>query len=266
MKKFKPPIAASTGKPCKMCVARGALCARYHGGVKAPPTLAADDMPSTHHGFATVSGLCNGLKKDKSGLCTQRAGRGTTHKGAGRCEFHGGSSPSGKKHGNKLMAIAACAKFGIPIPVGPFQALLDLVASTNGEMHFYRAQVQALVPEAMVFGVSRETTRQFVNRAQRLVTEQILEHRAGANEWLKLYHASQVQHRDACVAAIKCGLAERLVSGYEQTGRKLALAMRKLLEALGLEADADALAKARTALLEADEDEEDVIDAEVVNE
>lgn len=47
--------------------------------------------------------------RGREGPCTQAAGWGTTHPGAGRCKLHGGSTTTGEKAGRRLLAQKALA-------------------------------------------------------------------------------------------------------------------------------------------------------------
>jgi hypothetical protein len=46
---------------------------------------------------------CGGKKRQGEGTCTQPAGWGTPHPGAGRCKLHGGCAPSGVKAGEAAL-------------------------------------------------------------------------------------------------------------------------------------------------------------------
>lgn len=257
-KGWKPPMVPSSGKPCYDCTRLGEPCHRTgHGkddsvrqvdkGWQAPRTMKVVATLEEAGPWDEVEGRCNGVKPDRTGLCRSFAGTQTPHKGTGRCARHGGSTPSHVLHAQKNAAMAACTKFGLRVEVGPFQALLDLVAETRGDLEFYRAQVQAYEPAAMVWGVSQHRAGSGPEGPIDVTTEI-----AGPMTWLKLYHEAQARHRAVCVDAIKCGLAERLVREYEETGMRLATAMRALLEALGKDKDATALEAARKALLDAE--------------
>lgn len=45
---------------------------------------------------------CGAKLKSRDGLCGKTAGWGTDHPGFGNCKLHGGSTPTGKKHGETL--------------------------------------------------------------------------------------------------------------------------------------------------------------------
>lgn len=55
---------------------------------------------------------CGAKRTDGSGdLCRNGAGKGTPHPGYGRCEFHGGSSPSGIKAAERLMVLETMERY-----------------------------------------------------------------------------------------------------------------------------------------------------------
>lgn len=55
--------------------------------------------------------FCGGrLRRGKEGTCRRAAGAGTDHLGAGRCSWHGGSSPSGSQSAHEQMIEAEAAR------------------------------------------------------------------------------------------------------------------------------------------------------------
>ena len=119
--------------------------------------------------------LCGSLKRDGSGdTCTLPAGWGTDHVGAGNCRKHLGNSPNAVTHARHVMAADACERFGVPIETSAEAALLDALAHAAGDVVFYRARVQELSREQMVYGAERVTrTARLNGQGQGQVIEDI---------------------------------------------------------------------------------------------
>src|SRR6266568_5126354 len=80
---------------------------------------------------------CGG--RTRSGTpCKLPAGHGTSHPGTGRCDHHGGATPTHEEHARQVLArqaeraaLAELATLGIP-PVGnPLEALAQLAAEAS---------------------------------------------------------------------------------------------------------------------------------------
>lgn len=76
--------------------------------------------------------------------CRNIAGKGTDHKGVGRCARHLGNSPNHVKAAEAELARQACVKLGVAIDVHPAEALVREVCETAGNVEFYRSLVQEL--------------------------------------------------------------------------------------------------------------------------
>src|SRR4051812_19586339 len=83
--------------------------------------------------------LCGAKSKQHGRPCRKKKGWATDHVGYGRCKYHGGMSPSGKKSAAKEQAMeemerARQAVMGQAIDVHPMDALLWCVRITAGEV------------------------------------------------------------------------------------------------------------------------------------
>jgi hypothetical protein len=87
--------------------------------------------------------LCGRRKKDGS-LCRQFAGAGTTHKGIGKCRWHGGTSPSHNAHAAKVQTQREMATYGDPIDVTPLAALKGVLRATAGHFAWLKARIAVL--------------------------------------------------------------------------------------------------------------------------
>jgi nucleotide-binding universal stress UspA family protein len=185
----------------------------------------------------TERSLCGGKLLKREGHCTQPAGWGTPHPGTGRCKLHGGSSPS-----HVASAIAGrirqeAATYGAPRDIAPADALLEEVQMAAGHVAWLRAQVAALEPAALTWGVSEIALKAATEFKGTDVTE-----RAALNVWLEAYHRERRYLLDVCKAALAAGCEERRVRVAEAYGMQLAGAITTILRKLGLTPDQHVIA------------------------
>lgn len=265
---FTPPIATTTGEPCSHCIRLGRPCCRAHGMEVDPDDEAVDIdrkavaagtercplCDSYHRGpeWEEQDGKCNGVKRDHSGLCRMPAGHSTPHLGTGRCEFHGGCTPSHIKAAEREAAEDACRRLGQPIDKGgPIATLMYLLRQCTGDVEFYLERYE-------------EARRQLdsLNGAGGDVRDE-LEARVAANR--SAYHYAQNQLRLVSRDAARAGVEERVIQLAEETGRTLAKGMLAFARALGHELTEDVRREARRQLRLIGEQHErgEVIDVEV---
>lgn len=152
--------------------------------------------------------LC-GAKKKRGGTCELAAGWGTDHLGYGRCRFHFGSSPNGRKGAareelGEFMAAAAPL-----LEVDPIQALLYCVQRAAMVANYVRRRV-ALVEEG------EELQEGQLNVWSRLEAEWL----GYLARWSKM--------------ALDAGVAERQLRMAEQAGDLIAQALEAELQAVDL--------------------------------
>lgn len=112
----------------------------------------------THNGQPACPGHITSGKRKGAG-CTHELGFGTSHKGAGCCKFHGGSTPNQTKAANLELARQEFDKLGLELDVEPTEALLREVREAAGNVEFFRYLIQQLPthpgPDEMI-GVSEK--------------------------------------------------------------------------------------------------------------
>lgn len=218
------------GHECKSCARLGHLCA-FHQDQN-------DEVAAPR---------C-GARKPAGGLCRQPAGLRTPHPGVGRCFRHGGGSPGGIKNGQRLMAEAAVATYGLPREVGPHQALLEEVWRTAGHVAWLEERVRALDPDSLVWGVTKQVTEsssvEVVPPGEEPDAEPVevpssettmkSEEAAATSIWIDLYHKERRHLTEVCKTAIACGIAERQVKLAEQHGAIIARVIVGVLGDLGV--------------------------------
>jgi hypothetical protein len=84
-----------------------------------------------------------GAKRGKGrGPCRAPAGAGTDHLGHGRCKWHGGASPGGRKAGRQEAALAfARGALGAEVAASPVDAMEQSVRLAAGLIAYYRHQL-----------------------------------------------------------------------------------------------------------------------------
>lgn len=163
------------------------------------------------------------------------------------CRYHGGAAPAAKKAAARRLeeekARAEAAKavklFGGKRDIDPSQALLDLVQWTAGEVEFWRNKVRVLAEEneaALTWG---ETKTEFgFERGQ---VKDVTTSEGGAHVAYRMLYAAQDRLAQYAAAALRAGVEERRVRLAEQQGDLVAMAIRRILAALGLSPEQEAL-------------------------
>lgn len=132
-----------------------------------------------------------GAKTRSGGPCVQVAGYGTDHVGIGRCKFHGGSTPNHERSAQLILAERACDRLGIPIETDGVQALTNRLWETEGDLAFYRAQVQSLGEDV----IDTETGPAGA-------------HKQVPHAMIVLYHEAEERNAKIAAACIKAGIEE----------------------------------------------------------
>jgi hypothetical protein len=197
---------------------------------------------------------CNGIKRNsKSGkkerdnpeYCDKTAGWGTDHPGFGRCKFHGGNNPGGRKNGAMLMAAAEVEMYGLPEDIDPLQALEDELARTAGHVAWLRLQIGQVIewdPDDPDFE-NKQTLIGPVGGGQGGYPEY------KPHALLQLYRAERKHLVEVAAICIKVGIDERRVRLAEGQGGMIAMALKGILEDLGVADHPDAPQIVRKHLL-----------------
>lgn len=159
-------------------------------------------------------GTC-GARNRKGGRCGKPKGWGTDHVGSGRCKFHGGSSPSGRRFANRERALDfARGALGDAVPGSPLDAMQEAVDLARGLVAWHRHE---LAEAGQLIGTSEDV-------AARVRIDALREPYADA---VRL-------ERDVAKAAIDAGIAERRQRLAERSAELLAGAIADgLQEAFG---------------------------------
>jgi hypothetical protein len=85
--------------------------------------------------------LCGAKKRSDGKPCRQFAGFKTDHVGYGRCYLHGGATPTHRKGAVKAAAKERAPKFGQPRKVMPGDALLEMLWTSYGMVHWLADEI-----------------------------------------------------------------------------------------------------------------------------
>jgi hypothetical protein len=109
---------------------------RAAGRLKAVPT-------ENDHGIVGQNGKCGAAKRSgpkKGEPCENDAGKGTDHPGYGACQYHGGNSPSLRRHAAKMQLREMAQE----MDVEPDEAILKVVRIDYGMVEWLRNQIAYL--------------------------------------------------------------------------------------------------------------------------
>jgi hypothetical protein len=158
-------------------------------------------------------GLCGANKKDGT-TCKLVKGFGTDHKHSGRCKYHSGASPGGKR----AAAREVIQNMVLDSPnVDPYSVLDGAIRRSWAEVLWLQEKM-AQADEDDPSGVS------------------------SAALWHKLYGEWLDRAGKLSKTAMDAGVAERQVRVIEAQGQMLAIAIRTILDGLGLTKDQQAKA------------------------
>jgi hypothetical protein len=190
--------------------------------------------------WQSIDGRCNAHKTDGTGLCRNKAGKGTNHRGAGQCFKHGGRTPNGVKHGERLLAERAVERLDLTVvrPRDAADVLLEEVARSAAIVDFITERIRDLDPQALVQGVReiRETTRQGQPPERVTVVANV------PNVWLNYYLAERKHLVFVCKETVSAGVQLRQVELAEQQGRIVVRLIDAVLGELGVDVSDGAVA------------------------
>lgn len=180
------------------------------------PTETLRDTPRCQEPRSTRAG-------QKPGLCANPAGLGTDHPGEGPCKLHGGNSPSvlkrlAQKNALQNSRTHAIQILGLPIHIGPHEALLMEVQRTAGHIEWLGQKISQIGEESEIEALQQWTVMGIK-----------------PSFWLEQYQAERHHLVLVSKAAIQCGVAERAVALAEEQGKLLAMAIRAILWDAALE-------------------------------
>jgi len=85
--------------------------------------------------------LCGAKTRGSGKPCRLFAGARTDHPGIGKCYLHGGATRTHKRHAVKVAAERRAPKFGEPKKVMPGDALMEMLWTAYGQVHFLAGEI-----------------------------------------------------------------------------------------------------------------------------
>lgn len=187
------------------------------------------DPSKMHSKEAAAAGYCGASKGANKGVCAHPAGWGTSHKGIGKCRYHGGTSKTHIAHAAKETARL----MGAPVEINALDSLIWCIKLTAGEVEFCTQQLEILDKEEWL-----EHT---------IIGKQL-------HVWAKERQKAVDRLAKFSKDALALGIAERAVRLAEQYGSSIAKYTKGLLEDLELTPDqakqAPLIVRKHLALLE----------------
>ncbi len=168
-------------------------------------------------------GLCNARKTNGSGLCRHEAGWNTDHPGIGQCRKHGGLTPNALVYAEKVRTnqilgpILETYRARIGDHPDPYEGMLEVVRYGWAWLRMLEARVAELHDgDGELFGEDHQG-----DARPHVLVSMLLEARR--------------EHRRNCEAAIRAGIAERMVQLAEDQAEAMATFVRGVLGELGHE-------------------------------
>jgi hypothetical protein len=171
-----------------------------------------DDTAMTSTSLPPGHDQC-GAKARSGKPCRRPAGWGTDHTGIGRCKLHGGSTPSQRKWAEKELAKIECQRLGVEVEVDPGDALIRAVWEAEGNLAYYRAQVNQLDSLVSVELGPGGATKQ------------------ASHVIVQLYHEAERWRATVAASALRAGVEERRLRLVENDSRFLFDGVLKALSA-----------------------------------
>jgi hypothetical protein len=164
--------------------------------------------------------------------------------GATRCGRHGGKAPQVKAAAERRLAekdakeqmVKAVRTLGLPVDVDPGKALLDEIHWTAGHVAWLREKVQELEADDLVWGKTQHDDGVGPQGVVDVTTE-----KAAPSVWYELYMKEREHLAKVCALALRAGIEERKVKLAESQGALVADVIRRILAALGLTPEQQAL-------------------------
>ncbi len=224
---------------CKRCAKKGSGCwqhpdssavskaaapkaeAKKAGGYKKGDKI--EFNPERHCGFPKRIG----------GPCVLGKGWGTDHRGIGMCKKHGGTSRNHRVAAQKVMAQRAVATYGLPVEIGPNEAMLGELERTYGIVLWLGAFIANHELDDLVQSRSEKSVK--VKRGDgdwELAGVRQFQTRAAPSIWLELYQRERRHLLDVAKTCVACNIMERQTKVVEERGRDLAAGVLALISGL----------------------------------
>jgi hypothetical protein len=136
----------------------------------------------------------------------------------------------------KNIMTNAVKTLGLPVDIDPGKALLDEIHWTAGHVAWLREKVQEQSADDLVWGREKHEDGVGPQGIVDVTTE-----KAGPSVWYELYLKERDHLAKVCALALRAGIEERKVKLAESQGALVADVIRRILNALGLTPEQQAL-------------------------
>jgi hypothetical protein len=178
----------------------------------------------------TARPRCGARRRD-GGSCQNGSGARTDHPGSGPCWLHTGATKNARKNGQRLAAEAATERLGLPLATTAAEALQSGLDRTNGIIAWLLAQLEALEPGDLTWGVAQRRIRFGPDGAPQPV--EVIQSR-DVHPLFTLY--ADAEQRLARIAAemARLGIEQRQQALLERIGSRLADGLERALADAGI--------------------------------
>lgn len=168
--------------------------------------------------------------------CHRPKGWGTNHPGTGGCKLHGGSLPGSVVAAQREAAFNAVQTLGVPIDIGPADALLMEVQRTAGHVAWLAHVIAGLESGELIWGMAEEVIEpDIISKDGEVITAQVVgKMKAAPNVWYQMYQQERRHLANVCKMALDAGVNERIVAMYEQIAETFVTMIERVLDRLNL--------------------------------
>lgn len=168
--------------------------------------------------------------------CHRPSGWGTNHPGIGPCKLHGGNTPNANRSAEAESARKAVQTLGLPVDIGPADALLQEIQRTAGHVAWLGAEIAKLEKDELTWGLYEENIEpDIMNTDSEVITTRVTGRmRADSHVLYKMYRDERKHLATTCKLALDAGVNERIVRMYEQVGDVFVGIIERILDRLQL--------------------------------
>ncbi len=172
-----------------------------------------------------------GARRRDGGSCQNGSGARTDHPGAGSCWLHTGATQNARKSAQRQAAESAAERLGLPVTTTPALALQAGLDRTNGIVAWLLAQIAALDPADLTWGVTQRRIRPAQNGAAPLV--EVIQSRE-AHPMYSLYVDAEQRLARIAGEMSRLGIEQRQQVLLEMVGARLADGLDRALADAGV--------------------------------